>query len=102
MCRRLLTRASPPLRSSTLRRVSWVPRCLLRLRDRADARTELDGEGLQLWLNYEFEALLWGVDPDVSCEVLAALVEGSGVELDSYEHREIHAGDFARWGDAEG
>jgi hypothetical protein len=30
-----------------------VPRCLLRLRDRADAHAELDGEGLQLWLNYE-------------------------------------------------
>ena len=75
-----------------------VPRCLLRLRDRADAHTELDGEGLQLWLDYEFEALHWGVDPDVSREALAALVEGSGVELDRYEHREIHAGDFARWG----
>jgi len=75
-----------------------VPRCLLRLRDRADAHTELDGEGLQLWLDYEFEALRWGVDPDLSREALAALVEGSGVELDRYEHREIHAGDFARWG----
>ena len=75
-----------------------VPRCLLRLRDRADAHTELDGEGLQLWLDYEFEALRWNVDPDVSRGVLAALVEGSGLELDSYEHREIHAGDFARWG----
>jgi len=75
-----------------------VPRCLLCLRDRADAHTELDGEGLQLWLDYEFEALRWGVDPDVSREGLAALVEGSKMELDRDEHREVHAGDFARWG----
>jgi hypothetical protein len=75
-----------------------VPRCLLRLRDRADAHTELDGEGLQRWLDYEFEALRWNVDSDVSREVLAALVEGSTMELDRDEHREIHAGDFARWG----
>ena len=75
-----------------------VPRCLLRLRDRADAHTELDGEGLQLWLDYEFEALRWNVDPDVSREELVALVEVSTEELSRNEHREIHAGDFARWG----
>lgn len=75
-----------------------VPRCLLRLRDRTDAHTELDGEGLQIWLDYELEALRWSVDPDISREVLAALVEGSTMELDRDEHREIHAGDFARWG----
>ncbi len=31
--------------------------CLLRLMDQADAHPELDGEGLQLWLEYELEAL---------------------------------------------
>ena len=75
-----------------------VPRCLLRLRDRADAYPELDGEGIQCWLDYEFEALRWGVDPDVSREELAVLVESSTMELDRDEHRESHAGDFARWG----
>jgi hypothetical protein len=75
-----------------------VPRCLLRLRDRADAYLELDGEGIQLWLDYELEALRWGVDPDVSREGLAALVEGSTVELAREEHRDTHAGDFVRWG----
>lgn len=75
-----------------------VPRCLLKLRDRADAHPELDGEGLQRWLDYEFEALRWGVDPDVSREDLASLVEGSTMELDPYEHRERHAEDFSRWG----
>jgi hypothetical protein len=34
-----------------------VPRCLLSLRDRADAHPEFDGEGIQLWLDYELEAL---------------------------------------------
>jgi len=38
------------------------------------------------------------VDPDVSREVLVALAECSTRELDRDEHREIHAGDFARWG----
>ena len=75
-----------------------VPRCLLRLRDRAEAHTELDGEGLALWMDYELEALHFGVDPDVSREELAALVEGSTVEIPREEHRNGHASDFARWG----
>ena len=75
-----------------------VPRCLLRLRDRADGHHGLDGEAIQKWLDYEFEALRWGVDPDVSREELAELVESSTADLSRDEHREIHAGDFARWG----
>ena len=75
-----------------------VPRCLLRLRNRADAYPELDGEGIQLWLDYELEALRWSVNPDVSREDLAALVEGSTVELPREEHRDTHTGDFVRWG----
>ena len=76
-----------------------VPRCLLRLRDRADRHPEpLNGEGLQLWLDYECEALRYGVDPDVSPEELAALIEGSTVELPREEHRAIHAGQWAEWG----
>jgi hypothetical protein len=75
-----------------------VPRCLLRLRDRADAHPELDGEGIQLRLDYKLEALRWGVDPDVSREEVAVQVEGSTVQLGRDEHREHHAGDFARWG----
>jgi hypothetical protein len=73
-----------------------VPRCLLRLRERAEAHTELDGEGLGLWMDYELEALRFGVDPDVSREELAALVEGSTVELSQEKHRDGHAADFAR------
>ena len=77
-----------------------VPQCLLRLRDRADAHPDLDGEGLQLWLDYELEAMRFGVDPDISREELAALVEGSTVVLPHEEHRAGHseANDFVRWG----
>ena len=76
-----------------------IPRCLLGLRDRADAHPEpLSGEGLQLWLDYECEALRYGVDPDAGREELRALVEGSTVELPREEHRMIHAGQWAEWG----
>lgn len=75
-----------------------VPRCLLRLRDRADAHRDLEGEGVQKWLDYEVEALRWGLDPDISREELATLVEGSTVKIGRDEHREYHASDFARWG----
>ena len=75
-----------------------VPRCLLRLRDRADEHTALDGEGIQRWLDYEMEALRWGVDPDMDRDELAAMIDASTVELSGDEHRDAHAGDFARWG----
>ncbi len=75
-----------------------VPQCLLQLRDRADAHREFDGEGIQLWLDYELEALRFGVDPNVSREELAALVEGLTVLVSREEHRVGHANDFVRWG----
>jgi hypothetical protein len=75
-----------------------VPQCLLRLRDRTDTHQELDGEGLQLWLDYELEALHSGIDPDVSREELAALVQASTVVLSREEHRNGHESDFLRWG----
>ena len=75
-----------------------VPQCLLRLRDQADAHSDLDAEGLQLWLDYELEALRFGVDPDISREDLKALVEGSTVLLSREEHRSGHENDFVRWG----
>jgi len=77
----------------------WVARCVLRLRDRADACVDpLSAEGLALWMDYELEALRFGVDPDVSRKELAALIEGSMVEIPREEHRDGHADDFARWG----
>ncbi len=76
-----------------------VPRCLLGFFDRA-ASGELDGAGLQAWIEWEEEAFCFGVDPDVSHGELEALIEGSTVELAADEHRAAHseAGDFARWG----
>jgi hypothetical protein len=76
-----------------------VARCVLRLRNRADACADpLSAEGLALWMDYELEALRYGVDPDVRREELKVLVEGSTVELSQEEHRNGHASDFARWG----
>ena len=76
-----------------------VARCVLGLRDRADACADpLSAEGLALWMDYELEALHFGVDPDISRDELAALIESSTVEIPSEEHRDGHAGDFARWG----
>ena len=43
-----------------------MPRCLVRLWDPAHAYPELDGEGMELWLDNELEALRWDADPDVS------------------------------------
>ena len=76
-----------------------VARCVLRLRDRADACADpLSAEGLALWVDYELEALRWSLDPDISREELAAMIAGSTVEIPREEHRNGHADDFARWG----
>ena len=73
-----------------------VPRCLLRLRDCAD--DALDGAGMEAALEYAHEAMRWGVDPDVPRDELAAMIDASTVDLPREEHRDAHAGDFARWG----
>lgn len=46
------------------------------------------------------EAYRYGVDLEISRQVLATLIEGSKVDLSAEEHRTAHseAGDFARWG----
>ena len=74
-----------------------VPQCLLGLRDAADAG-EMDGAGLQVWLNYEMEAMLWGINPDIERNELAALIEDSTVLLSREEHRYGSESDFVRWG----
>jgi hypothetical protein len=74
-----------------------VPRCLLTLRDKADA-CALDGAGFQAWLDYEHEALRWGVNPDVSRAELAALIDALLKAIPYEDHRGIHHADFARWG----
>lgn len=76
-----------------------VPRCLLGFFDRA-ASGKLDGAGLQAWFEWEEEAFRYGVDPDLSRGELAALIEGSAVEIPADQHKDSHsaAGDFIRWG----
>jgi hypothetical protein len=60
--------------------------------------SSLEPEDLAAWIEWEEEAYRYGVDPDVSREVLAALIEGSTVQLGAGEHRAAHseAGYFAR------
>jgi hypothetical protein len=80
-----------------------IPRRLLRAYDRA---CELappgevwSDEDIQLWIEFELEASRYGISPNVSREELAALIEGSTVDLPREEHRgEAHAGDWPRWG----
>ncbi|QIN77534.1 hypothetical protein GBA65_02335 [Rubrobacter marinus] len=76
-----------------------VPRCLLKAFDRAQ-EPGLEPKDLQAWFEWEEEAFRYGVDPDLSREELAKVIEGSTVELAGDEHRALHgaAGDFARWG----
>jgi hypothetical protein len=58
----------------------------------------LKPEDLAAWCYWQEEAHRYGVDPDVSRDELAALIEGSTVEILREEHRDGHAGDFVRWG----
>jgi hypothetical protein len=76
-----------------------VPRCLLKVYDRGHG-PGLKPEDLQAWFDWEEEAFRYRVDPDVSREELAALIEGSTVEIAGEEHRASHSavGDFVRWG----
>ncbi len=74
-----------------------IPQFLLRLRDRADA-APLDAAGIALWLEYEHEAMRYGVDPDATREELAALIAASTVAMAREDHRALHESDFARWG----
>ena len=76
-----------------------VPRCLLKAFDRAQG-PGLEPEDLQAWFEWEGEAFRYGMDPDLSREELAKVIEDSTVELEGDEHRALHgaAGDFARWG----
>ena len=52
-----------------------APRCLLRLHERAKGAA-LDGEGIQAWLEWEWEAIGWGVPAGIARGDLERLVEG--------------------------
>lgn len=69
-----------------------TPQCLVRMLERAE---EGDAEARIEW--YE-EATRWSVPVTIDRHKLKELVEGSTVELDRDEHRQIHQTDFQRWG----
>jgi hypothetical protein len=74
-----------------------VPRCLLRLHEDA-TNGDLDGAGIEAWLEFEHECMRWGVPVEISHEDLERLVEASAVVLDRGKHRMIHGNDWQRWG----
>jgi len=74
-----------------------VPRCLLRLHDEATSG-DLDGAGIQAWLEWEWEVLRWGVPAEIERADLERLVEASTVLLERKKHRLIHCSDWQRWG----
>jgi hypothetical protein len=75
-----------------------APRCLLSLHERANGTTTLDGEGIQAWVEWEWEAMRWRVPVEISRSELRALVEASEVVLEKEKHRLVHEGDWRRWG----
>jgi hypothetical protein len=75
-----------------------APRCLLSLHERANNDALLDGEGIQAWLEWEWEAMRWRVPVEISKEDLEALVQRSTVVLEGERHRLIHEKDWRRWG----
>jgi hypothetical protein len=88
--------SAPGFATATVEVHHDVPRCLLRLRDRAEA-AGLTGEGIELAMVFEHEARRRGVNPDISRGDLAALVDASTVEIPGDEHRQTHAEDLRRW-----
>jgi hypothetical protein len=74
-----------------------VPRCLLRLHEDATSG-DLDGAGIQAWLEWEWEAMRWGVPVEIAREALEGLIERSTVLLEREKHRLIHGSDWQRWG----
>ncbi len=74
-----------------------APRCLLTLHERANG-VELDGEGIQAWVEWEMEAMRWRVPVEIDRSDLEALVQTSEVVLEREKHRLLHEGDWRRWG----
>ncbi len=74
-----------------------APRCLLGLHEKANG-APLDGEGIQAWLEWEWEAMRWRVPVEISREDLEALVVSSEEILEKEKHRLLHLEDWRRWG----
>jgi len=75
-----------------------TPRCLVPLHERANEGTQLDGEGIQAWLEWEMEAMRWRVPVEISREDLEALVASSEAVLERERHRLVRSSDWRRWG----
>jgi hypothetical protein len=75
-----------------------APRCLLRLHEKANTRTTLDGEGIQAWLEWEWEAMRWRVPVEISRFELEDLINRSAELLGRERHRLLHQSDWQRWG----
>ncbi len=69
-----------------------APRCLVSLHERANG-LPLDGEGIQAWLEWEWEAMRWRVPVEVSAAELGELIErGTGL-IERECHRTLLEGD---------
>ena len=75
-----------------------APRCLLGLHEKANSTTTLDGQAIQAWLEWEWEAIRWKVPVEISRSDLEELVEQSEVVMEREKHRLIHESDWQRWG----
>jgi len=75
-----------------------APRCLLTLHERANGTTNLDGEAIQAWVEWEWEAMRWRVPVEISRSELEELIERSAKLLERERHRLLHEGDWRRWG----
>ena len=75
-----------------------APRCLVPLHERANGSTELDGEGIQAWLEWEMAAMRWRVPVEISRSDLGALVASSEAVLEREKHRLLHSSDWRRRG----
>ena len=75
-----------------------APRCLISLHERANGSAELDGEGIQAWLEWEMEAMRWRIPVEIERADLEALVGASEMVLERESHRLLHEGDWRRWG----
>src|SRR5215207_3020625 len=75
-----------------------APRCLISLHEKANG-SSLDGEGIQAWLQWEWEAMRWRVPVEISSEDLEALVEQSTVVLEREKLAQV--GSQGRQGDLE-
>ncbi len=78
-----------------------APRCLLRLHGKANGAapgSDLNGEAIQAWLEWEMEAMRWRVPVEISREDLDALVGSSAELMERKRHRLLHESDWQRWG----